>query len=301
MANDPRPSPLEVAPLVHADEKRLIVAGDWHSNTLYIGRAIPAIAREPTGVKTILHVGDFGIWRDPRGRKFLDAVDFWCERAGISRVLVTPGNHEDWGWLDSEFSSHPGKPVPLSTVVQVLPRGYRFETGKRTFVSFGGAASVDFERRKEGVDWFPSELPTEADVARAVAGGHADVLLTHETIDGGTPASEGMLRNNPLGFSRKALSYSRRSRELVTRVADDIVPKLLFHGHMHVADDITLPSGQQVVSLGRDDRPRNMVLLELSDLSWRWLENAKKPPRIRQTRDWEAQFMTRPEGENIDN
>ena len=297
MANAPRASPLESAPLVPADETQVVVIGDWHGNINWAGKAIPAIARETTGVKTILHVGDFGIWRDMRGRKFLDAVDFWCERAGISRVLVTPGNHEDWAWLDSEFNSHPDKPVSLSTVVQVLPRGYRFEIGNRTFVSFGGAASVDFERRREGIDWFPSELPTEADVAHAVAGGHADVLLTHETIDGGTPAAEGILRNNPLGFSRKALSYSRRSREIVTLAWRGLEPHLLIHGHLHVADEITLSSGQQVVSLGRDDRPRNMVLLELSDLSWRWLENAKKPPRVRQTRDWETQFMTRPESD----
>ena len=283
-----------------ADETALIVAGDWHANIRYVSKAIPAIARETTGVKTILHVGDFGIWRDPRGRKFLDAVDFWGERAGISRVLVTPGNHEDWAWLDSEFESHPGKPVALSSIVQVLPRGFRFEIGNRTFVSFGGAASVDFERRREGIDWFPSELPTEADVARAVAGGHADVLLTHETIDGGTPASEGILRNNPLGFSRKALSYSSRSRELVTLAWRGLSPHLVMHGHLHTSDDITLPSGQQVVSLDRDDRPRNMVLLELSSLSWRWLENAKKPPRVRRTRDWEAQFMTRPTSAGID-
>lgn len=275
-------------------ETHVVVAGDWHANVDWVGKAIAAIPRENLDVKTILHVGDFGLWSGVRGRKYLDAVDYWCERAGITRVLVTPGNHEDWAWLDREFDSQPGRPVALSSVIEVLPRGYRFEIGSRTFASFGGAASVDFERRSEDVDWFPSELPTDDDIVNTAAGGHANVLLTHETIDGGTPASEGVLSRNPLGFSSEALAYSRRSRELVTRVFDAVTPELHFHGHMHRPDDITLASGQQIISLGRDGQSRNLALLEVSSLAWRWIENVTPTPRVRQTRDWEAQFLTRP-------
>lgn len=74
-----------------SSESYVALAGDWHGNVDWIGRAIPAIAREAPGVRTILHAGDFGIWADVSGRKYIDAVDFWCDRAGISRVLVTPG------------------------------------------------------------------------------------------------------------------------------------------------------------------------------------------------------------------
>ncbi|MEB0287128.1 metallophosphoesterase [Cryobacterium sp. 10S3] len=186
------------------DETHVVVAGDWHGSCDWVGKAIPSIARHTPSVRTILHVGDFGIWPGVGGQKFLDAVDFWCNRAGVSRVLVTPGNHENWGWLNGEFNAKPGKPVALSPVVVVLPRGYRFEIGKRNFASFGGAASVDFEMRSLGMDWFPEELPTSYDVERAISGGQADVLLTHETIDGGTPASEHMLRSNLMRWSPKS-------------------------------------------------------------------------------------------------
>lgn len=286
-----------MAPLIPIDETHLVVAGDWHGNTDWIGKAIPAIARETSGVRTILHAGDFGIWSGVRGRKYLDAVDFWCERAGISRVLVTPGNHEDWDWLDKEFSSHPGRPVVLSSVVEVLPRGYRFEIGKRTFASFGGAASVDFEMRSAGVDWFRSELPTAQDVAHATYGGQTEVLVMHETIDGGTPATESVLSSNPMRWGPEALEYSRQSRALVTQVWEGLAPKVLFHGHMHLGDASTLPSGQQVVSLGRDGQAKNLALLELSTLKWRWLRGTPKPPRVRRTKDWEAQYTTRPNNE----
>ncbi|TFC42646.1 metallophosphoesterase [Cryobacterium shii] len=265
-----------MAPLMPTDETHVVVAGDWHGNIAWAGKAIPSIARNSPGVRTILHVGDFGIWPGAGGQKLLDAVDFWCARAGISRVLVTPGNHEDWTWLDDEFTAQPGKPVGLSSVVEVLPRGYRFEISRRTFASFGGAASVDYEMRSPGIDWFPGELPTEQDVERAISGGPADVLLTHEAIDGGTPASEDMLRSNPMRWSPAALDYSSRSRALTTRVWDGVAPKLLFHGHMHLADEVALPSGQQVISLGRDGQRRNLAQLELSTLNWRWLERAPK-------------------------
>ncbi|PPL19815.1 hypothetical protein GY24_04145 [Microterricola pindariensis] len=278
----------------------MVVAGDWHGNFDWIGKAIPSVARETSGVRTILHAGDFGIWSGARGRNFLDAVDFWCDRAAISRVLVTPGNHEDWNWLEREFNARPGKPVELSKTVEVLPRGYRFEIGNRMFVSFGGAASVDFELRKPGIDWFPSELPTEQDVLRAISGGPADVLLTHETIDGGTPASEAVLSSNPMSWSADALRYSGRSRELVTKVWAGVAPKLLAHGHMHAADCTTLGSGQQIVSLGCDGQSKNLALLELSTLNWQWLNGPPKPPRVRRTRDWETQFMTRPKIEETD-
>ena len=290
--------PLSATPSTPSEETHVVVAGDWHANIDWVGKAIPSIARDAPGVRTILHVGDFGIWAGVGGRKYLDALDFWCDRAGISRVLVTPGNHEDWNWLDKEFNSQPGKLV--SSRVEVLPRGYRFEIGGRTFASFGGAASVDFEMRSAGIDWFPGEMPTEQDVERAIGGGPVDVLLTHETVDGGTHASEHLLRRNPMGWSPEALDYSSRSRALVTRVWERVAPKLLFHGHMHVADKITLPTGQQVISLGRDGQARNLALLELSTLKWQWLEEAARAPEVRLTRDWDTQFMTRPDSEDAD-
>jgi hypothetical protein len=255
-----------------AEETHVAIAGDWHANINWVGTAIPMLTREAPGVTSILHLGDFGIGPGMREHKFLDAVHYWCAKAGIARVLITPGNHEDWAWLDDNFAAQPATPVALSSIVSVLPRGHRFEIGGASFVSFGGAASVDYEMRLAGRDWFATELPTESDVNCAIRGGTVDVLLTHETIDGGTAATERVLGHNPLGFSQDALVYSKVSRALVTRVWDNVAPRIMFHGHMHVADEITLPSGQQVVSVGRDNQSRNLALLELSTLKWRWVE-----------------------------
>ncbi|WP_141796510.1 hypothetical protein [Nocardioides sp. SLBN-35] len=84
-----------------------------------------------------------------------------------------PGNHEDWGSLTRLWSDpqHTGRPLHLSKHIAMLPRGYRFELEGRTFVSLGGATSVDLEYRSRGQDWSPEEAITDDDVARVVGGG----------------------------------------------------------------------------------------------------------------------------------
>lgn len=46
--------PLPATPLTPCDETHVVVAGDWHGNTNWVGKAIPSIARDGPGVRTIL-------------------------------------------------------------------------------------------------------------------------------------------------------------------------------------------------------------------------------------------------------
>jgi hypothetical protein len=252
-------------------EHRVAVAGDWHGNVVWVQRIIPALHRVAPDVKTILHAGDFGIAPERRGKGFLATIDHWCKSAGIERVLVTPGNHEDWDRLSRRFASRPGEPIRLSETVWVLPRGLRFTLEARTFMSFGGAASLDFAYRRAQETWWPAEMPTDQDVAAAVEGGPVEVLLTHETIDGGTRRVEAVLRSNPMGWDADALEYSARSRARVTAVWKAVRPDVLAHGHMHMADALELPAGQRIYSLGSDGQRKNVGLLDLATLGWTWM------------------------------
>jgi hypothetical protein len=248
-------------------ETRVAVVGDLHGDARWTGRVLPAIGRLASDVNTILQVGDFWL-----GAEFLKSADYWCRQAGITRCLVSPGNHEPWNSLDVAFAASPGEPVQLSTSVWALPRGSRFEIGGRSFLSFGGAASVDGEDRVKGVDWWPqSEMPTEADVQKAIAGDPVDIMISHETIDGGVPLVERVLRVNPLGWPQAALAASALSRQRVTRVWQVARPRVLCHGHMHIADEAELPDGRRVYSLGCNGQEKNVGILRLSDLSWEWL------------------------------
>lgn len=259
------------ADLSIAGELQVAVAGDWHGNLFWVQRAIPLLARQVPGVRTILHVGDFGLWRERPGKGMLATVDYWCRQTGIERVLVTPGNHEDWDLLDAGFAQHPGEAVRVSQVVWMLPRGYRFTLADRDFLSFGGAASLDFASRTTGKNFWLTEIPTEEDVAAAIAGGPTEVLTSHETVNGGTPAVERVLSSNAHGWSAEALAYAAVSRERVTRVWEALDPAVLVHGHMHLNDEVSLPGGRRVYSMGMDYEDGNLALLSLDDLQWAWI------------------------------
>ena len=251
---------------------RVAVVGDWHGNLDWVRKIVTALRERAPEVDTILQLGDFGFFPHRPGNQFVSEVDAWCTAAGIKRVIVTPGNHEDWSELDRLFAGRPGEPVRPSDVVWVLPRGFRFILGGHTFLSFGGAASVDFEWRSPNHDWWLAELPTAEDVESAIAGGPVDVLFTHETVSGGTAEVERTLRSNPLGFSVEALAYSAVSRRRVTKLWDSVRPTVLAHGHMHVRGEIELGDGRRVYSLAQNGVRGNVGLLDPQTLTWEWLD-----------------------------
>ncbi len=247
-------------------DARVGVAGDWHGSFIWVQRAIPRLAR--AGIKTVFHLGDFGIWPGHSGRKWVESVEYWCSQAGIT-LIVTPGNHEDYSQLDALFAAHPGQPVRLSPHVWVLPRGYRWTQAGRSMMSFGGAASIDFVWRTTGKTWWLTEMPTVHEVRAASAGGPVEILLTHETPYP-TPAVAAIVRSP--GWSWEARTYAARSRELVGRLWENVTPAVALHGHYHVRDELTLPTGQRVVSMGCDGQTGNLGILDFGSLDFAWLD-----------------------------
>lgn len=234
------------------------IAGDWHGSAWWIGRAIPSLRRANPHIRTILHLGDF--WAD---QKTLDTVDYWARLVGITRVLVTSGNHEPWPTLTRALEAAGGQPARLSDTIYALPRPYRFEISGRTFLSLGGAASV----RPEPAHWSPDEAITDAMVAEAIAGGPADIMLTHESPET-TPvtAVRNILDRNPERFSSLELAVSAASRHQIQRVWDAVRPEILLHGHMHTAGAGTTADGRRVISLGADNQHANIAELDLATL-----------------------------------
>lgn len=265
--------------LVSREPERVVaLAGDWHGNGAWATDRIRNVAAR--GVRTVLHVGDFGVWPGKHGARFLRAVESVCADTGVE-VLVTPGNHEDWGRLDALWANpkrrgEDGRPLQerLSEHVTVLPRGHRFTLHGRTFLSFGGAASIDYEQRTENRDWWPTEMSTQADVDAAVAGGPVDVLLSHDSADrpNVVPMVAFTLASNPMGWSLAALSYSATSRARVNQVLEAVQPRLMVHGHHHLAGQTTvrLPGAVHdtgIWALACDGKAGNLRLLDLRTLT----------------------------------
>lgn len=215
-----------------------------------------------------------------------DLLDEYLSERGITMFAV-PGNHEDYdlietlsprddGWL--EFRSH----------ILLAPRGLRTEMGGRSVLWCGGAGSVDRtwrvsrEARARESDpsapgwWWPQEALTDADVAKASAGGHATVMVAHDAPER-VRSIESRIIGNPMGFAWADLSYANESRSKLTAVVESVKPELLLHGHFHFAvdDRFTHADGDvtRVVGVSHEDSPRSSGILDLEDLTFTFLHD----------------------------
>ena len=244
-------------------------AGDWHGNSTGVAEKMRRLSQ--AGVTRLMRVGDFALWEDRSGRRFLDQVNGYAEESGIL-IVVTPGNHEHWAELATAFAAAKGAPPMIRSHIVELPRGYRWTQRGRSFVSFGGAASIDFEHRRLGHSWWIEELPTLDDIEALTAGGHAEIMITHDSPVPGTPLAD-RIRATPSGWSVDAIAYAGVGARRITAAWEAVAPDLLVHGHFHVRDAVTLPSGQRIVSLAAEADPGNVLLLDLDTMATRWLED----------------------------
>ncbi len=253
------------------DETQVLIAGDWHSNLAWLLNVIPRARTAAPEARTLLQLGDFNVGVSRHAKAFLNMADSLCRGQGIERLLITPGNHDHWGRLDSIHDWQAGRPAQLTDRVWVLPRGYRFTLGGRSVLSFGGAASLDTQDRIEGRSWWPSEVGSASEFAAAAAAGHADIMLTHEAVDAATAATDGIAaRRNPYHWPLDRITASTESRRRTTHLWDQIKPELLFHGHLHQRASGVLPDGRRVYSLDMDSRRGNLGVLDLRTLEWVW-------------------------------
>lgn len=262
---------LERSAHLELPDQRVAVCGDWHGNIAWVrtlARALPSLAPDVT---TILQLGDW--WMNTAD------VDAAFEYSNIDTVLVTLGNHEPWGHITPLLDAQPGSSVRVSEMTWLLSRPARLTIGGRKVLSLGGAASVDRHWRREGISWWPDEAITDAHVSAAIAGGPADVMLTHES-PAGTPvaAVRAVLRTNPMGFPDDSLADSTASRKRVAAVWEIAQPELLLHGHMHIPGGGSMEDGRRVASLGQDTQQGSVGILDMRTLTM-------KTPSLRDIRE----------------
>jgi Calcineurin-like phosphoesterase len=246
-----------------ADPGRVIVAGDWHGNLPWAASQLAAMraAVPDEGPLLVLHAGDFGFWP---GSSFARDVTAIARELGI-RVLVTPGNHEDYrGQLPAWEGSAAG-----DAALVALPRGTRWTWHGHRWLSCGGATSPDRAWRAEGVNWWPEEELTPAEVTAAIMAGPADVLITHDAGD----AVALPLGPWPRGWGQVEHQHALAHRRRVQRLADGVVPGLWVHGHyhLHASQSVELGwHGRQcaVTSLSCDGTPGNWGILDARSLTW---------------------------------
>ena len=253
-------------------ETEVALAGDWHGNTPWATFAIREVAGHNPDVREIFHLGDFGIWPGDGGKEYVRRVNEALVAARL-RLFVTPGNHEDYTQIvDHEGTDVPTWLQPFASNIFLMPRGYRMLRWGKSVVSLGGAPSVDFYMRRGGVSWWPEEMIRMTDLERLAP---ADVMLAHDSPDGGTEAVQAICNTPPhMSMWRESgLRYAQAGRELMNIAVEKVDPRLFVHGHYHVADErFDTELNRRYVSLNLDGEPGNLALLDFEDLGVTWME-----------------------------
>lgn len=220
------------------EPKRIAFVGDWHRNLTWAKSVMNALADE--GVEAIVHAGDFGYWPNtPAGVDFLNAIASRAREKNCDMpVFWVDGNHEDhWSLRDAHETAGTDRIEPLEVAPRVyhVPRGLRWEWGGVRFMGLGGAASVDKSVRTVGMDWFPEEELSDADLYAAVGDNldpRVDVMVTHDTI---SFTDSYRVPNIPPDefWPAEAMDRSRRHQARLRSAVEAVQPTHLFHGHFH--------------------------------------------------------------------
>lgn len=271
--------------MIDFNEDYVGVAGDWHGDKAWAKSALYTLA--DYGVTVVLHVGDFGFWPGNSGQKYLHYVNKILVEKSMT-LFVTLGNHEDYVQI-STFSPHPefegfvyDKNFPN---IIVAKRGTRWEWQGVSFMSLGGANSIDFTSRTEWINWWSAEQISMADVYNSIEGGHVDVMITHDSPYG-VPIFGTHKDEDDSSWSETALNYAVQSRHAMRVVVDAVKPNILIHGHYHVILDVvaTLNDGQDDYDIRNvcldmnSSRDGNIAIFNLNtqdiervDVEWKYL------------------------------
>jgi predicted phosphodiesterase len=261
MTNEPHLADADSPP-----PRRILVAGDWHGNldwALNVVRRVPQLlSGEPT--RLILHLGDFGIWPGAGGERYLNALSAVLSQVG-AELLFIDGNHEDFRQLAVEAG--PGEPLAVRPNIGHLPRGLSWKWHGRRWLACGGGVSLDRAARTEGLNWWPQEEITDGQEAAIAAGGHADVIVSHDCPSGVVHA----FPRPPSWWAPADLARNDAHRKRLQRIVESVQPAHLMHGHLHRAYRRSCDFGYgpvEVTGLAADGELRNFAVLDVDSMTW---------------------------------
>lgn len=230
---------------------RIGFAGDWHGNRQWAIAATQALIA--SGAQVIHHVGDFGLFRSSGiGDLVLPELLEPILAGSDITLYITPGNHEDWGWIYQNLSD---REFAVTPHIRLVRPGDVVEHGGIRVLSVGGAPSIDCAyRHRVFRDWWPQEVIQPEEYHRALGQtGEFDVLVTHDVFLAHAPGVAAQIAGNPYRFTADDLAYANTQQGALQTLVEKVRPRIWVHGHYHLADYVEeSPTGGATVSLGRD-------------------------------------------------
>lgn len=240
------------------EHDQVVIAGDWHGNTLWAVNQIQHIAQEYPDIRLIVHLGDFGVWP---GSSYIRDVSLELKKHDITLVFVD-GNHEWHDELDEWHIAVPG-PVAIDRWERIwhLPRGTRWTWHGKKWLAVGGAGSPDAPARVHGVSWWPQEIISDRQMHEICDSGPADVLVSHDCPADLMPDQRLMPQIPSWWDMNPCYTSSGRLQEIVNATH----PGRVFHGHLHLHRDHTV-NGIHVTGLDMDGEQGNWTVIDTRTL-----------------------------------
>lgn len=184
------------------------------------------------GDKLII-AGDFGLlWRETPDRKE-DHFRRFLEGAKWETLFVD-GNHENHELLATlpVEERWGGKVGRMGEKIFHLKRGEIYNIDGHKILTFGGARSTDMVNRVQGVDWWPEEIPTYAEMEHCLDsihkhGGEVDYVITHTCPQ---EVADWLCRvyGHPRGKDRDPLG------SMLSHISSVLTFKDWYFGHWHL-------------------------------------------------------------------
>jgi len=144
-----------------------------------------------------------------------DALDWLSQQPWTT--LFVDGNHENFPRLYEypvkDFCS--GKAAQLRDKVWHLRRGEVYEICGKTCFAMGGATSVDKHMRKEGISWWPQEIPTEEEWQNA-----------HDNLERHKWKVDYVFTHSVAESTRTKISQRFEDRHALMKLQDEITVRL---------------------------------------------------------------------------
>lgn len=193
----------------------IFITGDIHGD---FSRFRSPLLKKLRKNDALIICGDFGfIWDgSPKEKKLLKKI-------GRLRynVLFVEGSHENYDLLEqyevSEWCG--GRTRLISGRLRQLMRGQVYEIAEKTVFAFGGGQSDDNADLVEGQNWWPREIPNEAELSEGIAnleraGNNVDFVVTYE----------------PPSKLHDFLDHNKGDRNHINTYLNGIFEKLTFSG-----------------------------------------------------------------------
>lgn len=238
---------------------KVLLVGDSHGNFNFFRQVLQRA--KDVEADLVIQLGDFGFWppeRDSVGRPFPDPDWSFANLVDISAtaefelpVWAIRGNH-DWREEANEYPTE----LSMDPGLYHCRDGQRIQLGDVTVLFTGGAVSVDYHSRTEGISWWPDEITSDEDVAASCEGGPVDLWLTHDSVV--VPPNKRKLSFGELIDARIDVQNLK-----MKEIFEAVKPKLHVHGHWHSKYTAHNPYGfTQGVSCESENA---LLLLSLDD------------------------------------